>query len=127
LTALRSSASAGAWFWGVFFIGNLLEVVSKPHLRPNGCVVPQIEILTYYRVRSVFNLRDALPLNLIWGFETTSEMTILDMCGFCNPQRKRHRHENAADIHQRMLQGNSNFFITGIYNGQVRPTTFSFG
>ena len=25
----------------------ILEVVSKPHLRLNGCVVPQIEILTY--------------------------------------------------------------------------------
>jgi hypothetical protein len=24
-----------------------LEVVLKPHLRPNGCVVPQIEMLTY--------------------------------------------------------------------------------
>ena len=42
-----------------------LEVVSKPHLRPNGCVVPQIEILTYSRVRSVSNSRDALPLSLI--------------------------------------------------------------
>ncbi len=49
-----------------------LEVFSKPHLRLNGCVVPRIEILTYLRVRSVFNPRNALPLNLIWGFETTS-------------------------------------------------------
>jgi hypothetical protein len=30
----------------------LLEAVAKPHLRPNGCVIPQIEILTYSRVRS---------------------------------------------------------------------------
>jgi hypothetical protein len=43
----------------------LLEMVSKPHLRPNGCVVPQIEILTYLRVRSVFNLRVASPVSLI--------------------------------------------------------------
>jgi hypothetical protein len=47
------------------FYAKILEVVSKPHLRPNGCVVPQIEILTYFRVRSVFNPREALPLNLI--------------------------------------------------------------
>ena len=51
-----------------------LEAVLKPHLRPNGCVVPRIEILTYYRVRSVFNSRDAVPLNLIWSFKTTSSI-----------------------------------------------------
>jgi hypothetical protein len=45
-----------------------LEVVSKPHLRPNGCVVPRIKMLTYWRVRSAFNPRDAFPLNLIWNF-----------------------------------------------------------
>jgi hypothetical protein len=28
-------------------VRSTLEVVSKPHLRPNGCVVPRIEILTY--------------------------------------------------------------------------------
>jgi hypothetical protein len=50
-------------------------VFSNPHLRPDGCVVPQIEILTYLRVRSVFNSWDALPLNLIRGFETTSRKT----------------------------------------------------
>ena len=58
----------------------LLEVDSKPHLRSNGCVAPRIEILTYLRVRSVFNSRDALPLNLIWGFETTSKDS--DYAGF---------------------------------------------
>jgi len=42
-----------------------LEEFSKPHLRPNGCVVPRIEMLTYLRVRSASNARDALPLNLI--------------------------------------------------------------
>jgi hypothetical protein len=36
-------------------------------------VVPQIEILTYLRVRSVINLRDALLSNMIWGFKTTSK------------------------------------------------------
>jgi len=41
-------------------------VVSKPHLRLNGCVAPQIEILTYLRVRSVFNWRDALMHTLIY-------------------------------------------------------------
>jgi hypothetical protein len=29
-----------------------------------------------------------LPLNLIWGFETTSSMTVLDRCGFYNPERR---------------------------------------
>ena len=37
-------------------------------------------MLTYYRVRSALNSRDALPLNLILSFETTSsdkaEMTV---------------------------------------------------
>ena len=41
------------------------EVVSKPHLRLNDCVVPRIEMLTYLRVRSASNTRDALSLNLI--------------------------------------------------------------
>jgi hypothetical protein len=43
-----------------------VEVVSKPHLRPNGCVVPRIEMLTYSRVRSAFNSRDALMHTLIY-------------------------------------------------------------
>jgi len=30
----------------------------------------RVEILTYFRVRSVFNLRDALPRTLIHIFET---------------------------------------------------------
>ena len=47
-------------------------MVLKPHLRLNGCVVSRIEMLTYLRVRSASNTRDALPLNLICGFETTS-------------------------------------------------------
>jgi len=41
-----------------------IEVVSKPHLSPNGCVVQRIEMLTYLRVRSASNTLDALPLNL---------------------------------------------------------------
>jgi hypothetical protein len=39
---------------------------------PDSCVVPQIEILTYFRVRSVFDLQDALLSTMIWHFETTS-------------------------------------------------------
>ena len=35
----------------------------KPHLMLDGCVVPQIEMLMYVRVRSAFNLRNALPSN----------------------------------------------------------------
>ena len=41
------------------------EVIPKPHLRLNGCVAPRIKMLTYYRVRSAFNPRGALPLSLI--------------------------------------------------------------
>ena len=37
-----------------------LEVVLKPHLRPNDGVVPRIEMLTYLRLRSASNTRDAL-------------------------------------------------------------------
>jgi len=47
------------------------------HLTSNGCVVPRIEMLTYYRVRSAFNPRDALPLNVIYNFETTSKANLL--------------------------------------------------
>jgi hypothetical protein len=36
----------------------------EPRQRPNGFVVPRIEMLTYWRVRSAFNPRDASPLNL---------------------------------------------------------------
>jgi hypothetical protein len=32
-----------------------IKVVSKLHLMSDSGVVPQIEILTYWRVRSVFN------------------------------------------------------------------------
>ena len=42
-----------------------LKAISKLHLTPDGCVVPQIEILMYYRVHSVLNSRDALPSNVI--------------------------------------------------------------
>jgi len=49
-----------------------LEAVAKLRLRPDGYVVPQIEMLTYYRVRSAFNPRCALPSNLIRNFETAS-------------------------------------------------------
>jgi len=42
-----------------------IEVVSIHHLASDSCVVPQIEILTYLRVRSVFNLQDALLSNAI--------------------------------------------------------------
>jgi glucosamine--fructose-6-phosphate aminotransferase (isomerizing) len=37
-------------------------------LASNGCVVPRLEMLTYYGVRSAFNPRDALPLNAICYF-----------------------------------------------------------
>jgi hypothetical protein len=30
----------------------LLEAVSKMHLTLNGCVIPRIKMLTYWRVRS---------------------------------------------------------------------------
>jgi hypothetical protein len=42
-----------------------LKVFFNPHLRPNCRVASGIEMLTYLRVRCVFNPRDALHLNLI--------------------------------------------------------------
>jgi hypothetical protein len=51
------------FFWG--YDCRCSELVSKPHLAPDGCVVPRIEMLTYLRVRSAFNPRDALPSNTI--------------------------------------------------------------
>ena len=47
-----------------------LEVALKPHLRPNGSVVPPIEMLTYFRVRSACNTRDALMHTLIYLDQT---------------------------------------------------------
>jgi len=38
------------------------------HLMPKGCVVPRIEMLTYVRVRSASNARDALPVSIIYYF-----------------------------------------------------------
>ena len=56
-------------------LGTLITTRSgfNTHLRPNGCVVParlsspraHIAMLTYLRVCSASNVRDALPLNLI--------------------------------------------------------------
>jgi hypothetical protein len=50
----------------------VLEVVSKPHIRPNSCVANLFKMLTYYRVCCAFSSVCALLLNLIQGFETTS-------------------------------------------------------
>jgi hypothetical protein len=50
----------------------LLELVPKPHLRPNGGVASRSEMLTYWRVCCAFGSAGALPLGLIWGFETSS-------------------------------------------------------
>jgi hypothetical protein len=43
-----------------------IEVVSKPHLVPDGCVAIRFKMLTYCRVRSAFkpNRRLALEHNL---------------------------------------------------------------
>jgi hypothetical protein len=35
----------------------------------DGCVVPRIEMLTYLRVRSASNTRDALPSNIRGAFK----------------------------------------------------------
>ncbi len=53
-----------------------MEAASKPRLRPERCVVPRIEMLTYFRVRSAFNPRDALLSGLIRGFEATLRLFI---------------------------------------------------
>jgi hypothetical protein len=46
------------------------------HLTSNGCLVGRIEMLTYSRVRSAFNPRDALPLIVIGNFETISTVRL---------------------------------------------------
>ena len=51
-----------------------LELALKAHLTSNGGVVPQIEMLTYWRVRSAFNSRNALPLDVIWTFKANSRL-----------------------------------------------------
>ena len=51
---------------------SLLEAVSKPHLRPNGRVAARFKMLTYIEICFAFSSACALPLNLIWGFETAS-------------------------------------------------------
>jgi len=38
----------------------MVELDSKPHLMSECCVARQIEMLTYWRVRSAFNPPDAL-------------------------------------------------------------------
>jgi hypothetical protein len=40
-------------------------MASNRHLASDSCVVPRIEILTYLRVRSVFNPQDAFLSNAI--------------------------------------------------------------
>ena len=42
-----------------------IEVVSKPHLRPNSCVASLFKMLTYYRVCCAFSSAYALLLSLI--------------------------------------------------------------
>ncbi len=61
--------------------GYKVETFSKPHLRSNGCVAPHIAMLTYLGVRSASSARDALPLNLIWNFETASSIKNLTTSG----------------------------------------------
>ena len=38
-----------------------------------GGIVPRIEILMCYHVRSALNSRDVLPSKVIWGFEMGSK------------------------------------------------------
>ena len=57
----------------------LLKVSSTPHLRLNDCVVQRIKMLRYYRVRSAFNPRDALPLSPIWGAEATIKNVLMEL------------------------------------------------
>lgn len=41
---------------------------------PNGCVALRLKMLTYYHVCCAFSPSRALPLNIIWGFETASKI-----------------------------------------------------
>jgi chemotaxis methyl-accepting protein methylase len=47
-TAFSGYKYATTRFDTVGLSARCLEMISKPHLRPNGCVVPRIEMLTYY-------------------------------------------------------------------------------
>jgi nitrogen regulatory protein P-II 1 len=46
-------------------LNKILEVVAKPHLRPNSCVANLFKMLTYYRVCCAFSSVCALLLSLI--------------------------------------------------------------
>ena len=50
----------------------LLEAVSKLHLVSNGSVAIRFKMLTYYVYAPLFNRIDALTLNTIYNFETSS-------------------------------------------------------
>ena len=54
-----------------------LEAVSKPHLRPEGCVAARFKMLTYLHVCCAFSSGCALLSGPIRGFETTSNRSHL--------------------------------------------------
>jgi len=60
----------------VLKVKKLLEAVSKSHLRLNGYVAVLRQMLTYPCMLRFPDRPDALPLNLIWNFETTSNFLI---------------------------------------------------
>ena len=62
-----STVDGGSVFWSKSS-ATKIEAATKMHLTPNGGVAPKIEMLTYWRVRSAFNFRAALPLSVIYYF-----------------------------------------------------------
>jgi hypothetical protein len=57
---------------GPFPLEKALEAVSKLHLTSNGRVAIRFKVLTYYVYAPLLNLIGALPLNVIYNFETAS-------------------------------------------------------
>jgi hypothetical protein len=55
------------------------------HLTSNGCVAIRFKMLTYCVYAPLLNLIDALPLNVIYNFETASKpigVILLETCLF---------------------------------------------
>gem|GEM_PF-4653060 len=59
---------------------SLLEAISKPCLRPDGCVAGFLEMRTTYCVCSAFSSTCALLSNRIQSFETASSKKRLGYC-----------------------------------------------
>jgi hypothetical protein len=89
-----------------------LEVVSESHLKLNGCVASLFKMLTYYRVCCAFSSARALPLNLIWGFETTSREVERV---FCRSLTNEGGYKSRKQARKRVLKLLLEIFFLGIF------------